>query len=237
MAVIKNIDDELKIAWNNFNVYDLKLVSEQFAVARLKISTDMIDIILANFVFRPVQYDDNGITKIGYGFTTEINRTGGYTEDEAFTRWLLELKNKEKIFKKQTSQYKFSQTQYDSLFSLFYFLGNWQNIPADTEADKFDILYNVKNNNWRQIADMIGRSRVNPDQRLQEARILMLANYIKNFDRKSLKNEGFKFLVSQYKNFAGNVKTQADNVYYREFGKFFDGVDDNQKTRIIEANK
>lgn len=130
-----------------------------------------------------------------------------------------------------------SQTQFDTLMSIYYTTGTWRRINGPDGL--LDLEFAVTTGRWSLLADMISTATIDHSKRLSESRILMLGDYGQPRSRSWLRNEGIQFTRTNY---VAGLSTdlssrQAENAYYRETGAFLPGVTDLRKREIIQVYK
>lgn len=231
--MLQNIQNELKIQWENFNIvseWDAKFVDRTFA---RKASDKIIPIILSQSRYRIAKYlDKDGIYKIGYGYGDPEN-IKGLTEVEAYAYWIEQLKVKEKQLRNQLSVPLISQSQFDAILSLYFLTGNWRTIEGNTQ--NYDLSYAINTSNWELAANMLSDAKSNSDQRKKEAKIMMLADYRTEKTRNWLRFEGIQYERNRYIRGVSDTitKTQLQIGYYRQTKSFLPGMSDLEKRKTV----
>mgnify|MGYP001595599128 FL=1 len=213
-----------RTAWDTYTIKDDWTVNFLIAINQLHVSDDMIKLMLSNYQYRMFRYSQDGKNfKIGYGVG---DPTGiGFTEAEAYSAWIDDLKDREWKFKQTLPLVSATQAQYDTLFSLYYNTGTWKKVTSDVGT--YDVLTAILNERWLLAADMIADGKVTPTMRRAEARVLQLADYTTSKDRVFLRNEGISYALNQYT--SGTIKTelskrQCESGYYRQTTAFIPGM-------------
>jgi hypothetical protein len=236
--MLKNINQELKIQWENYTIVNEWEVKNLVETNVRRVSNKMITVILSNNIFRMGKYFSNEENKfkIGYGYGDPDNPLG-LTEDEAFSLWIEELKRKEKILRKQLPIPFIEQTKFDALLSLYFLTGTWKKVEGNLA--NYDTAYAVKTLNWELLANMLCDAKINNDQRRKEARVLMLGDYNTEKDRRVIRTEGTQFERNRYSLSSTDmsIKNQIENAYYRQIGGFLPGMTDLQKRKVMAKNR
>jgi hypothetical protein len=229
--MLNDVKDKKRVQWEIHTVTDHYAVNFMFNVGIMSASTKIINALLSNSRFRMQSYTVNGKIKIGYG-VGNTETFDGLTEAEAYTAWFSYIKTKERDFKAQIPLINMSQTQFDSLFSLYVLSGTWRSVQADIGT--FDVFSAVKSGKWLLVADMIANGNQDRVSRMREASILVLADYGSVFSRDWLRNEGIQHTRSIYS--AGiidtKIKKQAEAAYYRQTGGFLPKMSERAKRQL-----
>lgn len=236
MSTVKTVSPSFRIQWETFSKTEQQKWDSEFRISTLyqTVSEEAKLLILSNNRFRMFRYlDENGIYKIGYGYGNPDKRDG-YTEAEAYGDWIKELKRKENILQKQLPLLSLTQSQFDAILSLYFLTGDWKKING--VEGTYDILSAMRNNDWLTIANMLANATDNREQRLKEARMIILADYYTEKDRTWLRNEGIQYTRTQYVNTIADTlaKRQAEFAYYRQTnGAFLPNMREIRKREIV----
>lgn len=231
--MLKNIQEELKVQWENFNIineWDAKFTN---LTTIRKASDNILPIILSKSRYRIAKYlDKDGIYKIGYGYG-DPDYLKGLTEREAYGFWIEALKTKERQLRNQLSVPLISQSQFDAILSLYFLTGSWRTLEGNTQT--YDFGYAVNTSNWELAANMLSDAKTDSDQRKKEAKIMMLADYRTEKDRNWLRFEGIQFERNRYVRGVSDVtiKNQLQIGYYRQTGSFMPGMSDLDKRKVV----
>lgn len=219
------ITKDMLVDFSLFRVKDSDAVYTQQPIKNLEASDNVINFILRTENFVPyVNYDLDGNKKIGYNLEVDVDGNG-LTEEQAYNIFIEQLKIAERNFKRLVPVDTLSQTQYDTLISLFYRTGTFKKVG--TEQRKFDIYDFIKESKWDYIATALIESGNNRKVRQQEARILMTANYGIYKDRSAIREASIKKLEREYpdKMIDSVAKKQAEIIYFKETSRFLPGLD------------
>lgn len=234
--VVKSVSPSLRIQWETFSKTEQQKWNSEFFISTQyqTVSEDAKSIILSNSRFRMFRYlDGNNNYKIGYGYGNPEKRDG-YTEIEAYSEWIKELKRKENILQRQIPLLSLTQSQFDAILSLYFLSGDWKKIKG-TEGT-YDVLSSVREGDWLTVANMLANATENREQRLREARIIVLGDYFTDKDRTWLRNEGIQYTRTQYVNSITDsfAKKQAEIAYYRQTnGTFLPNMREIRKREIV----
>lgn len=235
MAVSK-VSPSFRIQWETFSKTEQQKWDSEFRISTLyqTVSEEAKLVILSNSRFRMFRYlSEDNTYKIGYGYGNADKRDG-YTEPEAYSEWIKELKKKEDLLQKQLPVLSLSQSQFDAILSLYFLTGNWKKVNG--LEGTYDILSAMRNNDWITIANMLANASQNREQRLKEARMLVLGDYNTDKDRTWLRNEGIQHTRTQYINNITDTlaKRQAEFAYYRQTnGAFLPNMREIRKREIV----
>lgn len=233
MSLLTLVSAERRTQWETFDVQDDFATGFLVNVGIAIISQDMTDVILGYKEWRGFRYlDTDGSYKIGYGIGNP-NDPQGYTETQAYSEFLGDLRNKQKIVRAQLPIIGIPQAAYDALVSLYIDTGNWRTVVA--EEGVYDLNSAVKNSNWLLAADMLMRGIENPELRRAEARALRLGSYAPVRSRNQQIIQGLQFMRTQYVAGISNdfEKKQAEFAYYRQIGAFLPGMSQTRQRRIV----
>lgn len=226
------------ISFDLFPVKDNSLVSNLIPKQNLEASDNIINFILRNLKWYGYKFlDIDSNTKIGYNQSTSLD-SKGMTEESAFNNWIGDFKELERKFKRQLLLDNLSQSQYDSLLSMFYFTGSF--ISVGTPKRTFDLSEFIKNRQWEYIATAMtlsgGKGRT---LRQSEAKIMMLADYGITKDRSLIKQQGLQELVKRYPDrFIDNkAKEQAEYIYFAETKRFLPNMSESRKRLLAQELK
>lgn len=222
-------DPNLRTNWSDYVIADDFAVNFLVDSFQIYVSDNMIAQILGQTYFS--MFNDGG--HIGYGFG-DVKKEFGYTEPEAFSDFLKNLKKKELAFKSTIPLRSISQTQYDALFSLYYHTGTWQRVVGDEGT--YDLKYAVESENWNLAADIINNGKIDPDTRRREARVLKLADYSVDRTRAYQRNKGIQYARRIYKE--GDIKDQSiirqiEFAYYRQTTAFLPRMSELRKRELL----
>ena len=229
-VMLKYISDpKLRTNWSDFVIQDEFAVDFLVDTTQRSASENMIKLMLAQTRFS--MFNDEG--HIGYG-AGKLTKEFGCTEQEAYSEWLKELRKKDKAFQSSLPLRSISQTQYDSLFSVFYHNGSWKSINGLEGV--YDLEYAVLSENWNLVADIINNGIDDPDTRRLEARVLQLADYSTERTRDFMRNKGIARARRIYK--AGNIVDQSivrqlEFAYYRQTGSFLPRMTELRKRELL----
>lgn len=234
--MLNSVSNNLKIQWETFSkTQQQKWDSEYRVSASIRtVSEPMIPIILSNSKFRMFRYlDENNVYKIGYGYGNPEKRDG-YTEVEAYSEWISALKKKEEFLQRQIP-IALSQSQFDAILSLYFLTGNWKTIVGSEGT--YNLLNPIRSGDWATVADMLSNATENRDQRMREARIIMIGDYTNTKTRTWIRNDGIQYTRTQYASDKITdilAKKQAEIAYYRQTnGAFLPNMNELKKREII----
>lgn len=236
--MLNSVSSNLRVQWEIFNKTEQQKWDSEFltSVQYQTLSEEMIPIILSNSNYRMFRYlDENGNYKIGYGYSNP-DKIDGYTEPEAYTDWIKELKRKEDLLQKQLPVLSLSQSQFDAILSLYFLTGNWKTIEG-TEGT-YNLFNAIRIDDWVTVANMLANASENRDQRLIEAKLIMVGDYTFNKTRTWVRNEGIQYTRTQYISGIDDsvAKRQAEFAYYRQTnGAFLPNMNELKKREIINT--
>lgn len=233
--MLNSVSSNLRVQWEIFNKTEQQKWDSEFliSVQYQSLSEKAIPIILFNSRFRMFRYlDENGNYKIGYGYGNTEKRDG-YTEPEAYSEWIKELKRKENILQKQLPVVSLSQSQFDAILSLYFLTGNWKTVEGNEGT--YNVFNAIRVSDWTTVSNMLSNATENREQRLREARLIMIGDYSFNKDRTWMRNEGIQYTRTQYISGITDsiAKRQAEFAYYRQTnGAFLPNMNELKKREI-----
>jgi len=222
-------DPTLRTNWSDFVIQDDFAVNFKIDVYQSIVSDNMLTLMLGETYFS--MFNNGG--HIGYG-VGDLNKEFGYTEQEAFSEWIKQVKKKERVFRDTLPLISITQSQYDALFSLYYHTGTWRTV-AGIEG-LYDLEYAVTSENWLLVSDMINAGLDQPDARRKEARVLQLADYSTERTRAFHRNKGIQLARRVYK--SGDISNQAivrqiEFGYYRQTTAFLPRMTELRKRELL----
>lgn len=222
-------DPKLRINWSDFVIKDDFAVKFRIDVYQSIVSENMLTLMLGETYYS--MFNNNG--HIGYG-VGDLKKEFGYTEQEAFSEWIKQVKKKERVFRDTIPLISMSQSQYDALFSLYYHTGTWRTVQGIEGL--YDLEYAVTSENWLLVSDMINAGIIEPDTRRKEARVLQLADYSTERTRAFQRNKGIQLARRVYK--AGDISDQAivrqiEFGYYRQTTAFLPRMTELRKRELL----
>ena len=223
------------IEFDLFTNLNSTMTDTKIPLTNLEASDTVISFIIKQKSWSPFTYTVNKLSVIGYGFATGIN-SDGLTEAEAYSYFIEDLKNKERSFKKILPSPLISQTNYDALFSLFYFTGDIS--KTGTPDRQFKISSYIVNEEWQWVATALVLSGNQRTVRQGEAKIMMLADYGSIKSRALLKAQGLQNIRTLYPNGFETTKSlnQAEYVYYKETKRFLPKMTQSRKRQIVNLS-
>jgi len=226
------------ISFDLFPVKDNVIANDLIPKQNLEASNDIINFILRNIKWYGYKFlDVDSNIKIGYNQSTSLDAKG-MTEESAFNNWIGNFKEVERKFKRQLLLESLSQSQYDSLLSMFYFTKSFTTVG--TPKRTFNLTEFIKTRQWEYIATAMtlsgGKGRI---LRQSEAKIMMLADYGNTKDRSLIKQQGLEELVKRYPNrFVDNAaKEQAEYIYFTETSRFLPNMSESRKRLLAKELK
>lgn len=228
-----DITADMLVEFDLFTVRDAAAVNTLKLVKDLEASDLIINTIIRTVGWTGYTYTDNdGIQRIGYGTTKNLDSIG-LTERNSYNDWITEFKVVERKFKRVLPVDQLTQTQYDALLSLYYYTGTIAYVGSDFR--RFEILDYIKTNKWDYLATALVNSGNKRLQRQIEARIMMLGDYGYYKTRTDLKEVGIQDMRSKYPiQLNDNQKKQAEYVYYVETKRFLPNMTDTRKRQIVK---
>jgi hypothetical protein len=220
------------VEFDLFTNLNSEMTDTKIPLTDLEASTGVISFILKQKSWSPFVYTVNSLPVIGYGFSNG-NDSNGLTESEAYSFFIEDLKNKERAFKKIVPLSLISQTNYDALFSLFYFTSDIS--KTGTPDRQFKINNYIVNEQWQWVATALVLSGNQRIVRQGEAKIMMLADYGSVKSRSLLKAQGLQNIRTLYPNGFETTKSlnQAEYVYYKETNRFLPKMTQSRKRQIV----
>lgn len=221
MALLQYVNQEDRIAWEQFRVVNEFQTTFLQNVGAIQITQDMIDVILALRQWRGFRYtDSNDNDAIGYGIGDPFVEQG-MTEDEAYAELIGYIRQKEKTLRAQLPVISIQGTVFNALLSLFIDTGTWRRVKSGN--NNYDILYAVQNNNPLLLADMLATGTINPNLRKLEAEVVRLGSYTIRSSRNQKMVEGLGYIRKQYTTNAitsAQQRRQAEFAYFRQTATF-----------------
>jgi len=223
------------VEFDLFTNLDPTMTDTKKPLTDLEASSSIISYIIKQKTWSPYTYTVNKLPVIGYGFSNGTDGNG-LTESEAYSFFIEDLKNKERSFKKILPLTLVSQTNYDALFSLFYFTGDIS--KTGTPVRQFKISNYIVNEQWQWIATALVLSGNQRIVRQGEAKIMMLADYGSGKSRALLKVQGLQNIRTLYPDGFETTKSlnQAEYVYYRETKRFLPKMTQSRKRQIVNLS-
>ena len=223
------------IEFDLFTNLNSTMTDTKIPLTDLEASSKIISFIIKQKSWSPFAYTVNSLPVIGYGFSNG-NDSNGLTESEAYSYFIEDLKNKERSFKKILPASLISQTNYDALFSLFYFTGDIS--KTGTPDRQFKINSYIVNEQWQWVATALVLSGNQRIVRQGEAKIMMLADYGSIKSRALLKAQGLQNIRTLYPNGFETTKSlnQAEYVYYKETKRFLPKMTQSRKRQIVNLS-
>lgn len=219
------------IEFDVFTVYDESAVNTLIPLGNLEASTEIINLALQTRGWKGYQYETETGTVIGYG-TKNITLLG-LTEQESYSEFIAEWKEKERKFKRNMPLPSLSQTQYDALLSLYFFTGDFLNIGKGTF--KLNIGDYIKNRQWNYVATAMIKTNFQRSTRRYEANILMFADYGKQKSRDDIKQNGLQDIRKRYPELMDQEqKRQAEVVYFMETQRFLPKMSQSRMREIVK---
>ena len=166
--MLETVPTYFQVIWEDFTVKDQTTYDTQIDMTLIN-GSENAELFALNYS----RY--NGSTGFGYGEST-FDR--GCTEQEAYEAWILNFNKKQREFKNQIKNLittTMSQNMYDALLLTYYTTGNFLQITASEGI--YDTKTVIKNKDIDQLANMISRSKINPDKCKAIAKILRLVDY------------------------------------------------------------
>ena len=236
MAILKSVPDKFRTEWEAFNSDGGFASRFLLNVGVMPLSQSMVDCILGFMKWDGVRRAGaDGGASIGYG-RGNPDLAQGMTEDEAYAEWLAHAKGRQRAIVSQLPVVEMPQTAFDALVSLYADTGKWRTIEAE-EGD-YDARHAVERADWRTLADMLARGRVNPSLRNAEARAVQLGRYARDRTRAEMRTAGLQDIRRRHVEslFAdGLERGQAEYVYFRETGSFLPGLPETRRRRIMQT--
>ena len=133
MALIRLVEAQFRTQWETFTVQDDYLTKFLINTGVAIVSNEMADVILGFREWRAVQYNDvndNGKLKIGYG-VGDPDLEQGMIEVEAYAEFISDLRNKQRLVRKQLPINFIPQAVFDALVSLYVDTGTWRVVQAN----------------------------------------------------------------------------------------------------------
>jgi len=228
--MIQTVPTYFQVIWEDFKVKDQTVYDTQIDIGLLNAS-ESAELFALNYS----RY--NGSTGFGYGEST-FNR--GCTEQEAYEAWILNFNKKQSEFKSQIKNIittTLSQNMYDALMLTYYTTGNFLKITAPEGT--YDTKDAITNKDIDTLANIIQRSKINPDKCKAIAKILRLVDYGKNKDRSWLRLDGIYKMRTN--NELGLLNSQqlkyARFAYFAETLKFLPFTPEGLKREISKQYK
>jgi hypothetical protein len=231
--MLRFVESGRRQQWDTFTNQDEYKTQFNVNVGISIITENMLDVMLGYKRWQGFRYlDTDGAYRIGYGIG-DPDDPQGYTETQAFAEWIGDVRNKQKIVRKQLPITMMPSSVFDALVSLYVDTGKWRTVRA--EEGIYDLASAVEESNWLLAADILTRGIDNPELRRAEARALYLADYTIRVDRNQQIVRGLQFMRKQYVNGIPNdfEKKQAEFAYYRQLGAFLPGMSQLRQRRII----
>ena len=228
--MIQTVPTYFQVVWEDFKVKDQTVYDTQIDIGLLNAS-ESAELFALNYS----RY--NGSTGFGYGEST-FNR--GCTEQEAYEAWILNFNKKQSEFKSQIKNIittTLSQNMYDALMLTYYTTGNFLKITAPEGT--YDTKDAITSKDIDTLANIIQRSKINPDKCKAIAKILRLVDYGKNKDRSWLRLDGIYKMRTN--NELGLLNSQqlkyARFAYFAETLKFLPFTPEGLKREISKQYK
>lgn len=223
--MLETVPTYFQVIWEDFTVKDQTTYDTQIDMTLIN-GSENAELFALNYS----RY--NGSTGFGYGEST-FDR--GCTEQEAYEAWILNFNKKQREFKNQIKNLittTMSQNMYDALLLTYYTTGNFLQITASEGI--YDTKTVIKNKDIDQLANMISRSKINPDKCKAIAKILRLVDYGKTKTRGWLRLDGIYKIRTN--NELGLLDSQqlkyARFAYFAETLKFLPFTPDGLKREI-----
>lgn len=174
---------------------------------------------------------------IGYGTKTPP-KCPGYTEAEAYSAWIAEVKSDERKLKSLLPIQQMTQTQYDAMLVLYHFNRTFTHVGS--EERKFNISEYIKTGNWEYVCAAL--SNAGGDNRkiqIELPKIVMLADYGPLRDRDWIREYGLQEIRKQHPDRfpSETAQKQAELVYYKETNRFLPGLTQTRKRQIVNDAK
>ena len=224
------VDSKNLIDYGLFTVMDSVANSTLVNLSDLEASDKIINLKLRLIGWNGYTKTLNGVTTIGYASTDSIALTGkGLTEAEAYTLYIELFKDKERRLKKIFPLSTLTQSQYDTMLSLYIATGTFMQVGTDDR--KFELLDNIKDRKWDYVATALTLSGADRTTRQLEAKILMLSDYGTNKPRSLIKEQGLQNINRDYiaDQLTDEQKYQAEYVYYTETKRFLPNMAESRK--------
>lgn len=220
------------IEFDIFTNLDKSLTDTQIPLSQIEASDAVINLALRTIEWRGYQYESNSEMLIGYG-TSDSADNIGHTEKDSYNSFIGKWKDIERKYKRLLPVQTMSQTQYDSLLSLYFFTGDFKFIG--TGSYKLYIGDYIKNRQWQYIATAMIRTNHQRNLRRQEANILMLADYGRYKDRALLKDNGLQDIRKRYPELLSPTQQrQAEYVYYAETKRFLPKMSQSRMRQVVK---
>ena len=236
MALLKAVPDSSRIQWETFAADGGFASNFLLNVGVMPLSQSMIDCIVGFKKWSGTRIGGgDGAPSIGYG-RGNPDLAQGMTEDEAYAEWIAFAKGRQRAIVSQLPVVEMPQTAFDALVSLYADTGKWRTVEAE-EGD-YDVRHAVEGSDWRMLADMLARGRVNSSLRNAEARAVQLGRYARDRTRGELRTAGLQDIRRRHVEglFEDSFERgQAEFVYFRETGDFLPGLTDARKRRIRQT--
>jgi hypothetical protein len=227
LADLTTVAPYFKIYWEDFTIKDVELTNTEVDIETLY-ATDNLKLCALNFA----KYI--GYANSGYG---EGTASRGITEQEAYDIWISVFESEQRVFKKQLVDagiLTLPQSVYDGL--MLYFWSSRTIYEVRAAEGIYTTRDAIVSKNYDLLSNMIARSKVNRQICLRAATILMLGDYGKLRDRRSMRSSGIFSMRGS--NETGALTTEqlkrARFAYYAETLKFLPLTPESLKRDIAK---
>lgn len=185
-------------------------------VSAMHISQNGVDFILGQEAFRPIDYWDYRYNSIGFGHLqqpgvphdTAGEFENGKTYDQAYNKFLQDVKYFEKEMARRFKGVKFTQPQYDALISVAYNMGAGG--MSGLKLNGKSIITLATEKDYKSMGNAISACPHENARRVKEAQIFLTGNYPKGNTRQQLELEGFKAIKRAINN--NKAQTKGEQI-------------------------
>jgi GH24 family phage-related lysozyme (muramidase) len=225
------------VEFDLFTIQDNNKVKDLTPLSDLECSDELIANLTTHIKWTGYTIKDaDTVSTIGYNNTSLDNLNGpGMLESESYSKWIANLKLKEKKIKKLIPIPTISQSQYDALLSLYYWTGTISYIGSD--YNRVNIYEYIKERKWNYIATALILTNNQRHIRQIEASILMLADYGRQSSRQSIRNQGIQNIRKNHQTMDSQQKQQAEYIYYVETSRFLPNLSLSRQRQLVNQKK
>ena len=222
------------IEWSEFTIRNTLDTANEEVIENRELSAKAVSRLLQTYTFK--MHTEKGV--LGYITVDNDDKYPyGISEADAFSDWIISVKNKEKSLKNiLPKEFYITQAQYDAL--VIFFITTGQVNKVQTTTGIYDVKEKILAKDWETVASMIINDKRDFNLNQQAGTIMILGDYGYLNSRVFLRNQGIQRLRRKYSFIInGYNKRQAEHSYYRETQKFLPNMSEMRQREVASLYK
>ncbi len=218
------------IEWSEFTIRNTLDTANEEVIENRELSAKAVSRLLQTYTFK--MHTEKGV--LGYITVDNDDKYPyGITEADAFSDWIISVKNKEKSLKNiLPKEFYVTQAQYDAL--VIFFITTGQVNKVQTTTGIYDVKEKILAKDWETVASMIINDKRDFNLNQQAGTIMVLGDYGYLNSRVFLRNQGIQRLRRKYGYLTSAYnKRQSEHSYYRETQKFLPNMSEMRQREVV----